>query len=69
MAYCCDADCEGFDGTEVASREEGGDGRWFRCVGRREWGDEMGEEENLECRLKDIDCVVEVMVVIGRLVA
>ena len=68
MAYCCDADGEGFDGTEVATREEGGDGGWLRCVGRWEGRDEMGEEENLECRLEDIDCVVEVMVVIRRLI-
>jgi hypothetical protein len=68
MAHCCDADSEGFDGTKVATREERGDGRWFRCVGRWERGDEMREDENLERRLEDIDCVVEVMVVIGRLV-
>ena len=68
MAYCCDTESEDFEGTKVACRKERGDGWWVRFVGGRERGDEMGEDEDLERCLKDVDCVVEVVIVICRLI-
>jgi len=68
VAYCCDTQSEDFHGTKVASGEERVDGRGCWLVGGGERGDEMGEEEDLKGCLEDVNCVVEVVVVVGRLV-
>lgn len=68
VAHGRDTHREDFNGREVVCREERGwRGDWTDGgVGER-W-DYLGEDEDLECCLEDIDCVAKVVVMVRWLV-